>query len=209
MNHALKICLIFFILNTIHGENDLHSYSNVNLEFKMASKLKLKLRQTLRLKSNFSEFNQTFSELSLTYQLNDVLKISVPYRYVIYKDKTKNRLSISSSLKLDKNPLSYKYRFKFQNTKQTDRDIEHVLRNKFSLSYKINKKYRPFISFEYLNPYESEILKAEEHRFSIGSQINLKNKKSFKIYYLLKREDLIKNEPYNVNVIGLDYNFSF
>jgi hypothetical protein len=208
MKMKLKISLIFF-LNTMYGENDLHSYSNVNLEFKMASKLKLKLRQTLRLKSNFSEFNQTFSELSLTYQLNDVFKISVPYRYVIYKDKTKHRLSISSSLKLDKNPLSYKYRFKLQNTKQTDKDIEHVLRNKFSLSYKINKKYRPFISFEYLNPYESEMLKAEEYRLSLGSQINLKNKKSFKIYYLLKREDLQKNEPYSVNVIGFDYNFSF
>ncbi len=209
MKMPLKISLIFFILNIIHGENDFHSYSKVNLEFKIFPKLKFKLEQSLRFKSNFSEFNQTFSELSLAYQLNDIFKISVPYRYAIFKEKTKHRLSISSSLKLDKSPLSYKYRFKFQNTKQTDKDIEYVIRNKVLFSYKINKKYRPFISFEYLNPYESEILKVDEYRFSIGSQINLKNKKSYKVYYLFKKEDLLKNEPGNVNVIGFDYNFSF
>ena len=209
MKMTQKISIIFFILNIIYGQNDFHSWSNVNLEFKIIPKLKFKLKQSLRFKSNFSEFNQTFSELSLAYQLNDIFKISVPYRYAIFKEKTKHRVSISGSYKLDKYPISYKYRFKLQNTKQTNKDIEYVLRNKFLLSYKINKKYRPFISFEYLNPYESEILKAEEYRFSIGSQINFKNKKSCKIYYLFKREDLLKNEPENVNVICFDYNFGF
>ena len=209
MKMTQKISIIFFILNIIYGQNDFHSWSSVNLELKIVPKLKLKLEQSLRFKSNFSEFNQTFSEFSLAYQLNDIFKISVPYRYAIYKEKTKHRLSISSSSKLDKSALSYKYRFKFQSIKQTDKDIEYVLRNKVLFSYKINKKYRPFIFFEYLNPYESEILKVDEYRFSIGSQINLKNKKSCKIYYLFKREDLLKNEPENVNVICFDYNFGF
>ena len=209
MRMKLKISLIFLILNIIYGKNDFHSWSSVNLELKIVPKLKFKLEQSLRFKSNLSEFNQTFSEFSLAYQLNDIFKISVPYRYVIYKEKTKHRLSISSSSKLDKSALSYRYRFKFQGSKKTDKDIEYVLRNKVLFSYKINKKYRPFIFFEYFNPYESEILKVEEYRFSIGSQINLKNKKSCKIYYLFKREDLLKNKTVNVNVICFDYNFSF
>ena len=199
----------FFILNYIFAAIDNQSWSSLNFKIDAPFSTKLNIEQSLRLENNLSQFKQTFTEISISYKINDLMRIDIPYRYSIYNNKTKNRISIGSSIKLNKKKIGTKYRLKFQNTKESNKPIEITFRNKFSLSYKINKKYRPFISFEYLNPYESEILKAEEHRFSIGSQINLKNKKSFKIYYLLKREDLIKNEPYNVNVIGLDYNFSF
>ena len=81
--------------------------------------------------------------------------------------------------------------------------LEDLIRNKFTIQYKSNKDIDPFFSYEIFNPSNSGVGEINEYRLSVGGAINLSNKKSAKIYYMYKIEDLDKKNSEVLNVIGL------
>ena len=199
----------FFTLNCIFGASDNQSWSSFNFKFDAPFSTKLNIEQSLRFEDNLSRFKQTFTELSLSYKINDLIRIDIPYRYSIYKNKTKNRISFGSSIKLNKKKIGTKYRLKFQNVKEPGKTIEITFRNKFTISYKFNKKIVPFIAYEIFNPYEQMIDEIDETRISFGSQIKINKKRYIKFYYIHKKEDLLKAKNNSLYILGLDYNLSF
>ena len=80
-----------------YAENDNQSWTKISFEKKLPYSLKLELMQGLRLKDQLSTFNLAFFEASLLYKSSNGLKISIPYRYTIFDDKTKHRLSFGVS----------------------------------------------------------------------------------------------------------------
>jgi len=199
----------FFILNYIFAAINNQSWSSLNFKIDAPFSTKLNIEQSLRLENNLSQFKQTFTEISISYKINDLMRIDIPYRYSIYKNKTKNRISIGSSIKLNKKKIGTKYRLKFQNIKESDKPIEITFRNKFTISYKVKKKIEPFIAYEIFNPYENRIRGIDETRISLGSQIKINKKRYIKFYYIHKKEDLLKAKNNSLYILGLDYSLSF
>ena len=206
----MKLILIYvLLLNFTFGSNENQTWSSFNFKFDAPFSTKLNIEQSLRFEDNLSHFKQTFTELSLSYKINDLIRIDIPYRYSIYKNKTKNRISFGSSIKLNKKKIGTKYRLKFQNVKEPGKTIEITFRNKFTISYKFNKKIVPFIAYEIFNPYENRIRGIDETRISLGSQIKINKKRYIKFYYIHKKEDLLKAKNNSLYILGLDYNLSF
>ena len=201
--------IFFFTLNYIFAAIDNQSWSSLNFKIDAPFSTKLNIEQSLRFEDNLSQFKQTFTEISISYKINDLMRIDIPYRYSIYKNKTKNRISIGSSIKLNKKKIGTKYRLKFQNTKESDKPIEITFRNKFTISYKVKKKIEPFIAYEIFNPYENRIRGIDETRISLGSQIKINKKRYIKFYYIHKKEDLLKAKNNSLYILGLDYSLSF
>mgnify|MGYP001201738314 FL=1 len=201
--------IFFFTLNYIFAAIDNQSWSSLNFKIDAPFSTKLNIEQSLRLENNLSQFKQTFTEISISYKINDLMRIDIPYRYSIYKNKTKNRISIGSSIKLNKKKIGTKYRLKFQNIKESDKPIEITFRNKFTISYKVKKKIEPFIAYEIFNPYENRIRGIDETRISLGSQIKINKKRYIKFYYIHKKEDLLKAKNNSLYILGLDYSLSF
>ena len=199
----------FFILNYIFAAINNQSWSSLNFKIDAPFSTKLNIEQSLRLENNLSQFKQTFTEISISYKINDLMRIDIPYRYSIYKNKTKNRISIGSSIKLNKKKIGTKYRLKFQNIKESDKPIEITFRNKFTISYKVKKKIEPFIAYEIFNPYKNRIRGIDETRISLGSQIKINKKRYIKFYYIHKKEDLLKAKNNSLYILGLDYSLSF
>tara|TARA_X000001036_G_scaffold317604_1_gene296017 strand:+ start:110 stop:730 length:621 start_codon:yes stop_codon:yes gene_type:complete len=199
----------FFILNYIFAAINNQSWSSLNFKIDAPFSTKLNIEQSLRLENNLSQFKQTFTEISISYKINDLMRIDIPYRYSIYKNKIKNRISIGSSIKLNKKKIGTKYRLKFQNIKESDKPIEITFRNKFTISYKVKKKIEPFIAYEIFNPYENRIRGIDETRISLGSQIKINKKRYIKFYYIHKKEDLLKAKNNSLYILGLDYSLSF
>ena len=83
------------------------------------------------------------------------------------------------------------------------KDLEDLIRNKFTIQYKSNKDIDPFVSYEIFNPSNSGVGEMNEYRLSVGVDIGLPKKKSAKIYYQYKIEDLDKKNPEVLNVLGL------
>ena len=198
----------------LYGANDHQSWTKVSLEKKIPYSLKLKLSQGLRLKDQLSTFNQTFFEASLSYKDSNGLRINIPYRYTVFEDKIKHRLSFGASYQYSFKPVSLKYRMKYyrlyENGEPIGEDSEalgDLIRSKFTIKYKSGKKTNPYISGELFYLLNTNNNPLNEYRASFGIEIDLPQKNSMNIFYIFKKEDIIKSSSEEINVFGLSYTF--
>ena len=200
--------LVFLILlKGINGADDTESWSSIGFETRLPYSIELELDQGLRLKDQMSSFKQTFTQVSIAYEIIDGMKIFVPIRYAIFEDKTKQRISAGGSYKYDLKPLSFKYRSKFQMTFEEDEPSRELVRNKFSIDYKINKKFKSYISGEVFHLYDLDQYQYDEYRISTGMNMSIKKKRQLKIFYTYKLEDLTRSSTNQINIFGIGYNF--
>ena len=92
-----------------------------------------------------------------------------------------------------------------ENSKELNKEVEKTYRNKISLQFKLNKTYRPFISYEAFNIYDKILQDIDEDRFSLGTVVQIFKKSALKVYYAYKREGLSKKHAEYFGVLGLDY----
>ena len=199
------VILLFF--QGVSAADDTESWSSIGFETKLPYSLELELEQSLRLKDQMSSFKQTFTQVSIAYEIIDGMKIFVPIRYAIFEDKTKQRISAGGSYKYDLKPLSFKYRSKFQMTFEEDEPSRELVRNKFSIDYKINKKFKSYISGEIFHLYDLDQYQYDEYRISTGMNMSIKKKRQLKIFYTYKLEDLTRSRKNQINTFGIGYNF--
>lgn len=203
-------CWVFLLfLQGVSAADDTESWSSIGFETKLPYSIGLDLEQGLRVKDQMSSFKQTFTEVSLSYKIFDGLRIFIPIRYAIFEDKTKQRISAGGSYKYDLKPLSFKYRSKFQMTFEEDEPSRELVRNKFSIDYKINKKFKSYISGEVFHLYDLDQYQYDEYRISTGMNVSIKKKRQLKIFYTYKIEDLTKSSTNQINIFGIGYNFKF
>jgi len=198
----LSFCLF---MPCVYGADDSESWTSVSFEKKLPHSLRLEFKQELKLDDQLSTFKQTFSELSLSYKVFDGLSFQIPYRYSTYENKIKQRISIGSSYKYSFKTISLKYRARIQRTYERGEDSEDMIRNKYTVDYKMNKSIKPYISTEIFFPFNEDPVQLEEYRMSFGLTVDIMKKSSIKIFYIFKKEDLTKIDPVEINVFGLSY----
>ncbi len=212
----MKLYIVCYLLSLstqcLYGANDHQSWTKVSLEKKIPYSLKLKLSQGLRLKDQLSTFNQTFFEASLSYKDSNGLRINIPYRYTIFENKIKHRLSFGASYQYSFKPVSLKYRMKYyrlyENGEPIGEDGEalgDLIRSKFTIKYKSGKKTNPYIAGELFHLLNTNNNPLDEYRASFGVEIDLPRKNSINIFYILKKENNTKSSPDEINVFGLSY----
>ena len=208
IRYYLRHWLLIICIQSSYGLDDNQSWTSVGFEKKLPYSFKLQFEQELRLDNQLSTFKQTFSEFSLSYSVFKGFKIELPFRYMTYKDKTKQRVSFGGSYKYNFKPVSLKHRIKYQRTYERGENPEELIRNKLSIMYKLNKKIEPYVSGEFIQLLNVQNYPLDETRFSFGLTYELPKKNSMKIFYTLKNEDKTKNNPDEIGVLGLSYNFS-
>lgn len=203
--HIQYWSLILFLQLT-YAADDTESWNSIGFETKLPYSIKLELEQGLRLKDQLSSFKQTFTELSISYKIIDGMIIFIPIRYAIFQDKIKERISVGGSYRYNLKPISIKYRAKFQRMYEDSEFSSELVRNKFSMEYKINKKFKPYISGEIFHLYSLNQYQYDEYRVSFGLNVDLPRKKELKIFYIFKLEDITKTNPDQINAFGFAYN---
>ena len=209
------VCYLLFLLaQCLYGADDYQSWTKVSLEKKNSSTLKFELAQGLRLKDYISTFSQAFFEFSLSYKDSNGLRINIPYRYTIFEDKIKHRLSFGASYQYSFKPISLKYRIKYyrlyENGEPLGEDgvtLGNLIRSKFIIKYKSGKKTNPYIAGELLHLLNTNNNPLDEYRASFGIEIDLPRKNSINIFYIFKKEDLSKSNQNMINVFGLSHTF--
>ena len=196
---------VFLLMSGLVATDDIESWSSISLETKTPYFSKIKIEQSLRLENEAQDFKQTFTEISFYYKVNDYMTFNIPYRYAIFEDKIKNRISFGSALKYKKKNLTIRYRTKLENSKELNKKVEKTYRNKISLQLKLNKTYRTFISYEAFNIYDEILQEKDEDRYSLGAVVQVFKKSALKVYYAYKREGLSKKHAEYFGVLGLDY----
>ena len=196
--------LVYFIfLHLLFAEDNFESRNTISFKVKLPHSFKIDFEQSLRLRGNKFSFRQTFTEATISYKVTKGLKILLPVRYAIFEEKIKRRISFGGSYKHKLNDYTLSYKSRIQRVYEKNKDLDELIRNKYMLQYKSNKDIDPFCSYEIFNPFNSDIGKMNEYRISFGAEIDLPKKKSAKIYYQYKVEDLNKKNPEILNVVGL------
>lgn len=185
------------------GADDFESRNTISYQVKLPQSFKIDFEQSLRLRGNQFSFRQTFTEATISYKVTDGLKLILPLRYAIFEDKVKKRISFGGTYKYKFNDYTMRYKSRYQRVYEKDEDLEDLIRNKFTMQYKSNKDIDPFVSYEIFNPSNSSVGEMNEYRLSVGGAIDLPKKKSAKIYYQYKIEDLDKKNSEVLNIIGL------
>ena len=142
-----------------------------------------------------------------SYRVFDGLNIKIPYRYAIFDDKVKQRLSFSGSYKYSFKPISLKYRARIQRTNEKEKNAKDLIRNKFTIEYKLDKNTEPYVSSELFHSYNEDPVQFDEYRISFGLTVDIMERSSIKIFYIFKKEKLTKSDPDEIGVFGLAYSF--
>ena len=137
------------------------------------------------------------------------MKVFIPVRYAVFKNKTKKRISFGMSYKYDLKRITFRYRSKLQRTYQSDKIFDPLIRNKLTTESKINKKLKIYFSQEFSHYIYDRQSDYDEYRFSLGARINLGKKKETKIFYMRKIEGLSKKKQDKTNIFGLSYSFDW
>ena len=196
--------LIYFIsLKLLLADDNFESRNTISFRVKLPHSLKIDIEQSLRLRGNEFSFRQTFTEATISYKVTEGIKILLPVRYAIFEEKIKKRISFGGSYKYKFNDYTISYKSRFQRVYEKNKDPDELIRNKYTLQYKSNKDIDPFCSYEIFNPFNSDIGEMNEYRISFGAEIDLPKKKSVKIYYQYKVEDLNKKNSEVLNIVGL------
>ena len=202
--------LFFFIAsNQGYAKVDTESWSSIGFGKKLSHSFKLDLEQSLRLKDDISSFKQTFTEGAISYNIFNGMKVFIPIRYAVFKNKTKKRISFGISYKYNLKRITFRYRSKLQKTYQSDKIFDPLIRNKLTTESKINKKLKLYFSKEISHFIYHRQFDYDENRFSLGARINLGKKRETKIFYTQKIEGLSNKKQDKTNVFGLSYSFDW
>ena len=209
LNNLIKIIwFTFFLISQILIADEFELRNSVSYKIKLPNYLRLDFEQSIRSRGENLVFRQTFSEASLSYEPVNNMKIFIPLRYAIFKDKVKTRASFGGSYKAQLNDFSVRFKTRYQLGFEEKKDTEQVLRNKLYAYYKVSKRYKPFMSYEIFNPIDSKVEIMNEYRVTSGLDIGLRSKKSIKIYFQYKVEDLEKKDTDEMNIIGFSYSLN-
>ena len=207
----LNICLFYsiIILQFSFGSNDFESRNAITFQLKLPHSFKIEFKQGLWLSGQELLFKQTLTEVDLSYKINNRFNVFIPFRYAIFEDKIKKRVSFGGSYKYSLKTLSFRYKTRFQRVYEEDNKLEETFRNKFSVINKLKKDFELFLSAELFNPLDQNgDNKINEYRISFGANTGFSKNKSIKTYYTFKAEDINKESPVITNIIGLSYDFN-
>ncbi len=206
--------LLFFTFNVLgQSENTKVEYwESFGIDIKISDTFKLYLEKQLRYEDRFSDLRADIMEGGVRVKLIGPLYTRVNYRYTIQREKKKFRF--------DGNLIySFKFKKKIKIGLRTKIQKEYLddgvfiinsleFRNRVIVSYKINKKFTPYIGGELFLGLGENAGVLDKIRLSTGIEWDIKKRFRMKAFYHLQK-DIIKDVNQSSNVFGIKFNYSF
>ena len=180
-------------------------WSGFTLKKKLSKKLTLNLDDQIRINAGIKEVRVNFMEVGLKYKVYKNLSVKVQYRYSLRTNlRNTKRISfdVSNKWKIKRLKLELKYRARFQNAivEYTGQNITYG-RNQFSISYKINKKWSPYTSYESFFKFNDN-KEFRSNRYNLGIEYTVNKRLSWNGFIQYDQELNVKN-PVSRSVIGV------
>ena len=208
--------------------NDFELWSSVGVSYAVNDKIKVGLKEQLRLKENATTTDTYFTDLVLEYELFKDFEIGLGFRYITENDnKGKKqgfenhfRYNIDLSYKYDFNRITASHRIRYQNKNQlgvNEQDGDLVpqgVRIKSGLKYDFeNSPLEPSFSLEIFNKFTKndrfriQNYKTSKYRLTYGLSYKWDQIGKFKVFY--RRENIVLEVlPKNIDIVGLNYVYS-
>ena len=225
LNLLLLNTVLFSSLNYAQSaDKDWASWSTIGVEYELNNRWSFGLEEQFRLKENFSEVDNFFTQLSAEYKVFKNFKIGVGARYIRNNDNTGNiqgyenyfRFQIDAMYKHEINNFKIGYRLRYQNKNELGVSYDEGdyanqnIRFKTSLEYNFKKwKLDPKFSAEVFNKFqEGDDNGFNKYRLTLGTDYKIKNFGKLGVFYRFEKE-LNVDFPDTTNILGLKYTYSF
>ena len=224
-----KKCFFVLFFSWLIGDGfaqsypDAGSWNTFNIECDLPAKFTGLFTEECRLKENFSRLNLFYTNVGLEYKFTKNFKAALVYRFIdkFQDDNTfsfRHRLMLDLTIKHKFGKLTASYRQRLQAeerniySSENGRLPEWYSRNKFGISYDLEKRYAPYASIELRyqihDPRSMESEKTwHRNRYALGAEYKINNKSAFAAYYLIQHEYNVLS-PENLYIVGLEYTLS-
>jgi hypothetical protein len=189
-------------------QKDAEVWTGVKINKRITENTLLRIRQEIRINDNVSSMKNGFVDIGVHYGLNKYLKISGNYRYINDgKGFFDHRTYTDLRLRYKSKPFTFSFRSRFQHETQirekgTKQEV--LNRNKFQITFDLDKKISPFISSEAYYDYHKSMVK--KMRYTFGLDLDLKNRMELALFYRLQREINVANPTYG-HILGIGYSY--
>lgn len=221
-----QLLVLFFVVFGFSSgqaqEWDFITWHKLQAKGELTKKLSLSVEQQLRLNNNSTAVEETFTDLSLNYDLPKGFEVGAGYRLAWSPDKdgyydNQHRYNIDASYSRKIWNLKAKLRARFQhrpapslfNERLKPEDSPIFVRLKLSVVYDKLKNWKPGFDFETFirtdNPNE---LGARKFRYSVSVDYDLPKRQALGIFYMLQTDYSGSTQEF-VNVVGVNYTYEW
>lgn len=211
MKKLLFICFIWATTLSGYGQEtesksaDNEVWVGFTLKKQVSDRVTLSLDQQTRTMDNLEGIRANFFELGLKYELSKHFAVKGQYRYTIRNNmKNTERLSLDLTTKWKYKPvkLTFKYRLRFQNAvvDYTGQNLT-FLRNRFTLQYKISKKWQAYTEYESFYKFNQKN-EFRGNRYTFGAKYRISKQMNLNAFYQIDQEINVK-DPIRENIFGM------
>jgi len=210
-----KLLLILLMLPTFLKSqvvSDAHLWSAVSVSKKI-NDFEFSFSEELRFDENFTHVDKLFSEIGAEYKIIKGLSVSANYRFNRDNDyesgnyDLKNRFDIKVDYKYKYNNFQFGFRTKFQTqTAPSYKNNTTYNRNKFSIKYKMENPFTPYIYYEFYYQFNDQKV-INRNRFSLGTKYKINENNAVKLFYIFENRFNVKNLEHS-HIWGVSYSIS-
>ena len=216
-NFLLISAFIFLNLNfncfskkIVYPVEDGQTWGSTKLSYELDDEWEFQVSQELRYSQYSSVLDQSLSDIGMNYQISEMLKLGLFYRFRYYPEEIDRRHEIFSNFtikqKFDDIKISNRTRLhiKFRENKESINN----LRNETSIAYRLFGILSPYISAEFFYRFlYNEGDRLTQGRYAVGLDIELTDTIELNVFFM-REEEYNNNKAINSNIIGFDLSFT-
>lgn len=197
-------------------------WATAGFEQDITEKFYGKVSQEIRFTEGFLGPGRTFTNFGLGYKVNRNIRLKLSYRLILNKSNSnywgvRHRWMGDFLYRLPLNRYTLAYRMRLQRQHRgamANNEFGNLpswdLRHTFKVNYRLNRIYRPYFALDLRFMLEEPRLPTysgfDRHRFTIGTDISLDDRRTLGVFVLQGRQWNVP-EPTRVWVLGIEYFF--
>jgi hypothetical protein len=217
----MKKLFIILILSGVYAfaraqVKDSQLWTGAMVKYNISKKFRLDFEQQLRFNNYISQYDYTFSELSLRYKVFKYLDIKALYRYSFIPqgetgslDYDKSRISFDAATgtEIFNTGINIGYRIRYQYSRENSTGLtSNYIRNRVAIDYNLSKLVDPYADWEPYFKLDGKN-KWRQHRYTLGLSWKINKKLNVDTYYRYQNEINVK-KPETDFIIGLGVVYS-
>lgn len=217
MKKRIVLCVLMIVfVCAVSGEKDdsnVEFWPSVGIDFKPAKGLKVYLEKQLRYENKFTYMESDLSELGLRYRLNKLLDFRVNYRFVYRPNSNQNRNRLDANLYLNLRWNAFKISNRSRIQKEYIETLDHKdseleFRNRLRLTFRMNKKIRPYFGGEIFIGLGEDADDQNKFRLTAGTDWKVRKRVTLTLFYHYQKF-LESTKSKQSHIIGFKFNYSF
>ena len=207
-NNFLILSILFFTipLDASTNSTDDQLWVAAAISHKLFPVFTLELEQQFRYKDQYSTFDKSISQLTLSVDTRKAFKLDLGYRYTDSDDKIIRRVQLAGLTSIKFNRLRFSYRQQYQAESESGKDLKYELRNKLGIRYPLWTRLAPYAEYEWFHRFGEPTVEFRKYRATVGLRINLPGPQVLKLF-LRRQRQVNRKTPDRQNIIGFKFEY--